>query len=351
MQKGGIFLNQVTTQKSRHKELDFVFASARVRSLQTKSLTALQTPRLIAAKTREEELKILSSCGFHDENQAVEYEAIFTQTLLDAYHEVEQLSPEKNLVRLMRLKYDAHNLKVLVKSTQITRHDHQVESLLSPLGNVPIAVALAQFSTEKLVDFPPEFAHATLKAREQLAATRDPQKVDLLLDRALAAVMPKLAANTGSSFIQKFVEAQIDLANIRTFVRAKRMNKDAVFLGKILSPGGRLSTSSLSTAYLKGFDGLEPLIGNSPYADHLAAPLSILKSAGGSLTAFERSCDNALTSFATGSQFISFGPAVLFSFLYGKELQVQAARLILASKAAAVSSSEITERLRNIDAS
>lgn len=350
--KEGFFLNQITNLQTKHKDIDFVFASSRVRALQTKAFTIGQTHRLISAKTREEELKILASCGFFDDNNStLDYEEVLTQTLLAAYHEVEQLSPDKSLVRLMRLKYDAHNLKVLVKSTQITRHDHEVEILLSPLGNVPTSVAIAQFSAEKLTDFPPRFATATLEAREHLAATHDPQMVDILLDRALAAEMLTVAAETATPFIQKFVAAQIDLANIRAFVRAKRMNKDAFFLGKILSPGGSFSISVLSTAYLKGIDGLEPLVANSPYGRFLATPLATLKSAGGSLTSFELSCDNALTSFVSDSHFISFGPAVLFAFLYSKELQVQAARLILASKAALVSSSEITERLREIYAS
>ena len=68
--------------------------------------------------------------------------------------------------------------------------------------------------------------------------------------------------------------------------------------------------------------------------------------AGGSLTAFERECDNALTRYLGAARRVPFGVETVFAYLYAKEAALTAIRTILAGRRAGLDGAVIRERLR-----
>ena len=58
-----------------------------------------------------------------------------------------------------------------------------------------------------------------------LSATRDPQLGDMVLDRRYFQELLVLAEETGSLFLQGYVQRMIDAANLRTAVRVLRMGR------------------------------------------------------------------------------------------------------------------------------
>ncbi len=197
----------------------------------------------------------------------------------------------------------------------------------------------------KTEELPAPLADAALEARDVLAKTGDPQAVDILLDRGILAAMREKAEEIGNPFVQKYVEAQIDIANIRATVRLKRMGKNAFFLGKVLAPGGRISQSALTEAYTKGTDAILAVVSSSPYEKALEPAFDSIRT-GGSLSLFEKLCDNALVEVLDVVRRIPFGIEPLLAYLAAKEGETKAARIVMASKLAGVPSQQIMERLR-----
>ena len=68
--------------------------------------------------------------------------------------------------------------------------------------------------------------------------------------------------------------------------------------------------------------------------------------AGGSLTAFERECDNALTRYLGDARRVPFGVETVVAYLYAKEAELTAIRTILAGRRAGLDGAVIRERLR-----
>jgi len=68
--------------------------------------------------------------------------------------------------------------------------------------------------------------------------------------------------------------------------------------------------------------------------------------AGGSLTAFERECDNALTRYLGDARRVPFGVETVIAYLYAKEAELTAIRTILAGRRAGLDGAVIRERLR-----
>ena len=67
---------------------------------------------------------------------------------------------------------------------------------------------------------------------------------------------------------------------------------------------------------------------------------------GGPLTQFERLCDNALTAYLSQARRVPFGEHPLIGYLYAKENELTAIRVILTGRLAGLDTETIRERLR-----
>jgi V/A-type H+-transporting ATPase subunit C len=68
---------------------------------------------------------------------------------------------------------------------------------------------------------------------------------------------------------------------------------------------------------------------------------------GGSLTAFEKACDNAVMQFVREAKIMRFGAAHVVSYLAAMENEATAARMILAGRQAGLKPDTLRERLRD----
>ena len=120
------------------------------------------------------------------------------------------------------------------------------------------------------------------------------------------------------------------------------MKKNLEFLGEVLVQGGSVERDKISAA-VTGCAKLEPL-----FPDDLqeAAALGDQAAEGGSQTAFEKACDDAVNKLLQRSRMIPFGDGVLVSYAAARENDITAARIILSGRMAGVPTQSIRERLR-----
>ena len=190
-----------------------------------------------------------------------------------------------------------------------------------------------------------KIAQAALQARETLAKTNDPQMVDIIIDRAVLESMSALAGQYKSKFLTRLVNANIDIANIRSFVRIKRIGKDLRFLKEVLADGGSIAVPRYLELFPKTFDDFFEMLDGTPYGPALSGAYDAIKNHG-TLSEFEKLCDNFMVEVLKESRFIPFGIEPVLSYLLAKENEVQAIRIVMASKIAGVDPDKITERLR-----
>ena len=155
--------------------------------------------------------------------------------------------------------------------------------------------------------------------------------------------MAQLARETGSGFLQGYVRLAVDVANLRAAVRVARMGKGSEFLSQVLLPGGSVSQRTLAAA--RG-EELSALFQNGALAQAAELGTKAARPAGGSLTAFERECDNALTRYLGDARRVPFGGETVIAYLYAKEAELTAIRTILAGRRAGLDGAVIRERLR-----
>lgn len=329
--------------KKKYRDTDYLHATARVRALENGMISHRDFQKMIDAKTAEEAYKVLSDAPICHGTPIQEYERALEENLLDAYQLLDRIAPGSGLPQLFRCQYDGHNLKTAIKAK---RGSGDVANVYSNLGNLPAAAIAAAVESGDLKGLPAPLAQAALEASDTLAKTGDPQAVDILLDRGILASMVQQAQAIPSPVVQKYVRAQVDIANIRAAVRLKRMGKNAGFLGKVLAPGGGIPVAAISEAYTKGYDAIFALVSSSSYGKALEPAYDTIRS-GGSLSLFEKLCDNALVAVLDEVRRIPFGIEPLLAYLAAKEGETKAARIVMTSKLAGVPPQQITERLRD----
>ena len=306
-------------------DTDYLFLTTRVRALEGCLLNRGQMEQMLEAGSPEEAARILTDCGYPELEtvSAITVGEMLNRERERLFQDLAELVPDPAILAVFQLPHDYHNVKVLLKSEAM---GIQEDRLLVDAGRIPS-----------------KLGEAIDKARQVLSATRDPQLGDMVLDRRYFQELLVLAEETGSLFLQGYVQRMIDAANLRTAVRVLRMGQGTEFLEGILFPGGNMEVERLLTG-INGGSMLEELYASSPLAR--AAESGAMAARGGSLTQFEKDCDDAVLDEVRRAQFVAFGEAPVIAYLAAKEAEILAIRIILTGRLADLAPDIIRGRLR-----
>ncbi len=322
---------------------DYLYISSLLRAREPRMLSRDKAERMLDAPNFEDAAKMLTDSGYEDMSQmsVKQIETALSDRRAAVFHELETLVPNTAALDLFRLKYDYHNAKVLVKSEAMHRND---ASLLSSSGRVAPETVQKRFQEDRLRDLPGELGSAAEEARNLLARSANPQLSDFLLDKAYFREMNALADELDSDFARGYVALLADSTNLRSAVRILRMGKDIGYLQEALVAGGSVSEERL-TQGISG-EGLASVFAGTALTK--AAQLGAEAVSGGTLTAFELACDNAVADYLSNAKLCSFGEESVIAYLAGTENELTAVRMILTGRLAGVPSDTIRERLRDL---
>ena len=322
---------------------DYLYISSLLRAREPRMLSRDKAERMLDAPNFEDAAKMLTDSGYEDMSQmsVKQIETALSDRRAAVFHELETLVPNTAALDLFRLKYDYHNAKVLVKSEAMHRND---ASLLSSSGRVAPETVQKRFQEDRFRDLPGELGSAAEEARNLLARSANPQLSDFLLDKAYFREMNALADELDSDFARGYVALLADSTNLRSAVRILRMGKDIGYLQEALVAGGSVSEERL-TQGISG-EGLASVFAGTALTK--AAQLGAEAVSGGTLTAFELACDNAVADYLSNAKLCSFGEESVIAYLAGTENELTAVRMILTGRLAGVPSDTIRERLRDL---
>ena len=321
------------------KKEDYLYLSSLLRARETRMLSRERLERLLDAPDFSSCAKQLQENGYDDMSQLSirQIEDALSQRRAALFHELEGLVPDPGVLDLFRLKYDYHNVKVLIKSSDSV-------SLLSGSGRVPAGKLHSCFREDRLRDLPGRLGSAAEEAKSLLARSANPQLAEFLLDRAYFAELHETAVTLGSDFAKGYVALLADATNLRSAVRILRMGKDIGFLLEALVPGGSVSEERLA-AGISG-EGVAFVFAGTKLSK--AARLGADAIDGGKLTEFELACDNAVAAYLSDARRASFGEECVIAYLAGQESELTAVRMVLTGRLAGVSGDVIRERLRDL---
>lgn len=331
---------------------EYMYASARVRSLENRLVGRERLELLVEARSSDEVMDRLAEYGIKPAEEAdgstpvgeavsAAREGMLLAVLREAFDEVEHAVPDPALFRYFRYPYDCNNIKAALKCAA---RGISAEDMLFDFGTVPAAQVEELLREGKYSDFPAAMAAAIPEAQDAYDRTGDPRRIDTVLDRACYTDMTAAAEATADGTLIGWLRAKIDLTNILTTLRILRMGMGSVgeaFLEEALLTGGSLGKKFFTDAYESGEAGLWDALSPTAYYR-----LAHVEGDPRPLYAVEKACDDLYMDKVREGARIPFGAPVAGGYLVGCETSVKNIRILLAAKDAGLGTDVIRERMR-----
>jgi len=227
-------------------------------------------------------------------------------------------------------------LKIQEAERMFESSQQDIDRMVEEYRNSLLTHKVDQYYVDKLID--------TLFTDSQIGEYYRKNQADFVLDKAYFTELRAAVDKVDSPFLRGYAAILIDSANLRSAVRTLRMGKGQDFLREVLIPDGNVGAERVANATDK--DSLAALYAHS--ALEKAAVLGGEALSGGSMTAFELACDNAVNDYLKGARLISYGCEVPVAYMAAVEGEITAIRMILTGRLAGVPSQTIRERLRDL---
>lgn len=372
---------------SSSADVEFAYASARVRMLEQRMLSRSDIERLLVAPSVRHALEILADTEYstavgvaRDAGVGLDYERIFSAELERVYGLVFSFAPGEYLLGIWVARHAFHNLKSLLKAS-LQQVPVDPDTLFS---SSPVPQAFLEATVASALEEPPKAGlpraqrpprqspgkASTRDARlvladylEEAAETaidaysryRAPEEIDQMVDAVYQRYLIELTDQPAASFLRGWVARFADVTNLRTFVRFAIARRPSESLSRSLLDGGMVSRELFLLAYTEGqdeegrLDQLFRLLGNTPYA-RLAVEGWQAYQKDGLLYTLESTTDQSLLDYLREAKRQPFGVAPVWAYLMAKEQEIRLLRFILVGKGAGLSEAQLRERISNVQA-
>ncbi len=230
----------------------YAYAVARVRGLETRLLDRQWIERLLAEDAAGA-LKVLADSAFQeavsDVDRPESLEGGLVRALAETLSTVAALSPEPELVDLFRVRWDFRNMKSLTKAALLKLPEEAVGpageeiGLVDGPGTIAVSVLQKALQDDDLASLPPVLTGAVRAARESYQDSNELAGVDREFDLAMWKHLLTVAGEFGNEFLAGYFHIEIDLVNVKTFIRIKEAGRDRTDLARAFVPGGTLDLS------------------------------------------------------------------------------------------------------------
>lgn len=300
---------------------DYIFPCVVIRSKEVDLLSREELLRLLDLKSVQDIMNVLADHGYGDGKELEnprDFEKVLSDNMKETYDTVYSTIPDEKELSFFKYPNDYHNLKVLLKA-EFLKTD--ASHLLIDSGTIPADKLQDMLRRRDFSLMTVEMRQAVDEAIELFAKSRDPQEIDLRLDKACYKDMLSDAEESGNQFLQEYVKKLIDSLNIDAFARLKEVGKPRAFFKRVFLDGGNLDENAVE--------------------QRAAAIMNEV-----TLSGVEKYLDAQRMEFVKDALYVPFGIEPVVGYLEAKEAEVMNLRMILTGKISGMDDTLIRERLR-----
>lgn len=333
----------------------YSFASMRVRMYERDLITDGQWKRLLASQDLDQAIQILKETRYGDLLEGMDHAENFDQVLQEELARqaklVEDLVEEDALEEFLFLKYDIHNLKVLIKEfsregeSDEEGEDDDLSSLAYPFGHLFLPDVKEWIREPNRNPKLTDLQKATAEGVDIWEETHDAQALDLVLDRWYFKSLNRLSTTFPGEFFPTIVQKLADATNILSFFRATRQKLTKDFLARVLVEGGKIPPEDFFKLF--GLDQANYGL----FFQKADLGMAFTKALDqymetGSIAQLERAKDQIQRQSALEASRCPEGPEVIYGYLNEVETEAQNLRILLNGKRLSLPEEEIKERMR-----
>ncbi len=316
---------------------EYIYAVARIRYKESKLLSSKNIDQLISMKDPQTVERFLRDKGWgggsHDK----------TTDLIASEHDnlwklMKELVGDLSAFDFLRIQNDYHNLKASAKAAYTDSNPERLFLSGSVYNPYSIYEAVKNREYKKLPDFLTDTAQEAINA---LLRTGDGQLCDAIIDKACLSYVYTLGKKSSNEIVRKYCELFVAFSNIKITVRGAQFQKSTEYILQSMADCDTLNIKTLSLSAVKGFDEIFSYLSSTDYKN--AVPF--IKE---SLSAFEKWCDNFIMELMKSQKNDPFSIGPLVAYIFAKQTEIKAVRLIMTAKLYLLPDSIIRERVREM---
>lgn len=322
----------------------FAYAVARIRVLEDRMVDEAKMLRMIDAADFEGAHSVLNETQYAELFEKLkvqfDFEELFRLELRRLKGLLDRLSPSNSILESLWYKYDIHNIKFLLKA-KVLGIDIDSSQLFT-VGNIDLE-SLKTYVLQGSGFLSVKTRTLIGNVEAEYKKSGDPETIDILLDKEYFSRLKKVAELNAVPFFVSFVRSQIDLANIKIFVRVKVGERAVETFKSFFIEGGTLSLSFFSEVFDKSLEDFAGKLRFSPYGTIVSEGIDFYLKEG-SFVVLEKFMGNYLLDHLRKARRLSFGIEPLIGYMVAKESEIKTLRLIFRSKLEEVGIETIKQR-------
>ena len=348
---------------------DYIFISAKIRSLEPKILDNIDIERMINESDLFSAFKVLNDTNYCDnllDAEPTQFRQVLADDLYQLFDFLQKYVPDQNLFKLILLSRDIINIRLCFKERLYganiekelklnTIYDSRRLKDLVFENHINDQESIRSYVNDKkgqILDN--EIKQIIDDTFKEIDSKTRPDEIDSILTKKYFEASLKLANSINNTFIIDYYKSSIDVANIMIWLRSKKMNLPKKKMVSKLIKGGNIDIYKIASFYPATEDLQFPL-----YCTFVPYDVSALKVFINSafdlkvVQAFENYCTNwnllemekALENYKIEMtkkvKNIPYGPEVVFVYYLTKLTANINTGIILTGKINHISNEEI----------
>ena len=329
----------------KHRSNEYQYPCAVIRGNELTLLSATDLNRVADAGSMQAAMAILHEFGYGDGKELAnprDFEAALAVEQARVAELVLGVIPEREELAFLQFPVDYHNAKVILKAEALGTDP---EGCLMEGGRMDGSEMAVMVKERNFLFMESFLRDSILETIEAYSKRRDPQEIDILLDKACYKEMLKEAEAADNSFVTGYVKLLIDILNVQTFVRVKQIGKSAEFLEKVFLEGGSVDLATLMEVYGESYQQIGEKLDFYGFGEVIGRGAAEAATSG-SYALMEKLCDNLKVRYAKGAQFITAGIEPIAAFYVAKEMELKNLRMVLTGKLVGIPEETLKERLK-----
>lgn len=315
----------------------YIYAVARIRSLEMSLFTQSVLEQLIGTKSYAEALQFLVERGWGaPETDLQDGEAILEAETKKTWSLIEEMVDDMSEFSVLTLQDAFHDLKAAIKSVVVGEPPANVF-----FGNFELSGQdMMNIIKEKDYTALPEYMRQCAKeAYDSLIHTKDGQLCDIIIDQATMKAILDQGKKAKDPVFSQYAETKVAVANIKIAIRCAKTGKTMEFMNRAMTPCETIQVEKLAKAALGGVNEIMNYLQQTPYA-------GAIESLTEGAFAFERWCDNKMIETMQPQKYNSFTVGALVAYILARTYEIKTVRIILTSKQNGLPDTFIRERIR-----
>ena len=322
-----------------------VFAASMIASLEKKLISDEQFEQMINSGSIDDICRTVQNAGYGSDSEPFtvnNYLDILNRREYHVFDETLELGDDFKVLDLLYFVNDYHNIKVLLKAEAMGVNR---DELLLDTGMIPAARMAELVRDRSKAELTDNMYRAVLEGAEVMARTQDPQWVDIVCDRCWGRDMLRVAEEYGNEFILGYVRARIDAANLKAYVRVRKLGEAWPFFSDIILHGGTVDPVIYQKAYAEDLQQFGEHFKGTLMYKAASEGRQILDKTG-RIGPFEKMCDDVMLRYAYRGRQYPFGIEHVMAYYVARHNEVANIRILMAGKLIDQKPEIIKERMR-----